>query len=125
MNNSKEKMALWRKNNLDKYRLYQAKWRSKNRLKFNKYQVKYRKNLRLSLIALLGGKCNRCGFSDIRVLQVDHINGGGRQEFIKVRTSGGAYDRYILNEIINGSTKYQLLCANCNWIKRHENKEFN
>ena len=22
------------------------------------------------------------------------------------------------------SGKYQLLCANCNWIKRHKNKEF-
>ena len=23
----------------------------------------------------------------------------------------------------NKENKYQLLCANCNWIKRHENKE--
>lgn len=32
----------------------------------------------------------------------------------------------LLQEIIALATaedEYQILCANCNWIKRHENKE--
>ena len=32
--------------------------------------------------------------------------------------------RYL--EIVKDSSrKYQLLCANCNWIKAYENKELN
>src|SRR3990167_9017775 len=35
---------------------------------------------RIELILLLGGKCINCGISDIRILQVNHINGNGRKE---------------------------------------------
>jgi len=34
-----------------------------------------------------------------------------------------SYYRFILNEIKAGSKDYQLLCANCNWIKKFEEKE--
>ena len=29
----------------------------------------------------------------------------------------------VKESIKNNYNKYQLLCANCNWIKRYENKE--
>jgi hypothetical protein len=72
--------------------------------------------LRADVITKLGGKCVRCGFSDIRALQVDHVNGGGRQEINSTDTR-----TYLLRILENNSGKYQLLCANCNWIKRSEN----
>ena len=63
----------------------------------------------------------RCGFSDIRALQIDHINGGGYQE-IKKNSAKRRY-KLVLVSVENKENKYQLLCANCNWIKRYEDKD--
>ena len=91
---------------------------------------KYHRNLRIKIIQLLGGKCanpynlNHGDFiADRRCLQIDHINGNGRKERITF-PSTSAYQNYILKQIKAGSKDYQLLCANCNWIKRVMNKEF-
>lgn len=81
-------------------------------------QQRYKENLRKQVIEFLGGKCCKCGYSDWRALQVDHINGGGTQ--LNKQVSWSKRYRLILS---GGSTEIQLLCANCNWIKRHENKE--
>ena len=76
--------------------------------------------VRQEVLALYGGKCMRCGFADSRALQVDHVNGGGHKEH---RSHGamGVYKRAIL---LIGTGEYQLLCANCNWIKVHEQEEY-
>jgi|SRR5882762_199928 len=67
------------------------------------------------LISILGGKCVRCFITTNRVLQFDHINGDG--------SILDSYEpREILRQINQGLI--QLLCANCNWIKRAENKEY-
>lgn len=68
---------------------------------------------------MLGGRCVRCGIEDDRVLQIDHIHGGGT----KHRASLGNANRQIYREVIDGSRDYQLLCANDNWIKRWEENE--
>jgi len=79
--------------------------------------------IRNSLIELLGGVCVRCGFSDKRALQVDHVNGGGVEE---VRAGyKGNKNSILFDRILSGSKDYQLLCANCNWIKRFEKGETN
>lgn len=79
---------------------------------------------KLEVIKKLGGKCVRCGFSDIRALQIDHINGNGRKELMSFKSHRDALIRNILQLSANEmNTKYQLLCANCNWIKRFENNE--
>jgi len=67
---------------------------------------------------LYDNKCARCGFSDARALQIDHIEGGGRKE----RADDKAYITMYLR-ILKNPAPYQLLCANCNWIKRIENRE--
>lgn len=77
------------------------------------WQGKMFRSLREAAIAALGNECVRCGFTDIRALQVDHINGGGSKE-----TSYRTY-----RNVVNGVSGYQCLCANCNWIKRRENDE--
>lgn len=69
--------------------------------------------------AALGGVCFRCGFSDVRALQIDHVAGGGTREL--KAGSRGAYYKRVTEQAHTG--KYQLLCANCNWIKRVENAE--
>lgn len=77
---------------------------------------------RREILKVLGGeKCIRCGFDDYRALQVDHINGGGRKEFKENPALTRA--KYYLEHIKNNLSKYQVLCSNCNWIKRHEKNE--
>lgn len=81
-------------------------------------QMRYLTNLRIKVLEKFGSACNRCGFSDTRALQIDHINGGGTKDLRSKSTS-----RH-LNEVLRDvDNKYQLLCANCNWIKKSENKE--
>lgn len=80
----------------------------------------YQSRVRKATITLMGGKCVKCGFDDFRALQIDHIKGGGtkdRKEITKL------YTKFVMESILNKEDKYQLLCANCNWIKRGENKE--
>jgi hypothetical protein len=92
--------------------------RSERRREFERqYKKNYRKSLREKVFNILGHKCSKCGFSDIRALQIDHKNGGGKK------------DRQLLNnlaiyrKVIKNSMDYQILCANCNWIKREESNE--
>ena len=77
----------------------------------------HRHQLRKAVLAFLGGKCQHCGFADERALQVDHVNGGGNKE----RASSRWYRVYL--NILSGAPGYQLLCANCNWIKKAVNGE--
>jgi hypothetical protein len=77
---------------------------------------------RLEIINFLGGVCVRCGFSDWRALQIDHVIGGGSKERKENRKNSYAKTYYQMI-IEDTSGKYQLLCANCNWIKRYENLE--
>jgi hypothetical protein len=67
----------------------------------------------------LGWSCCRCGYHDVRALQIDHVNGGGNKEHKQVKNSLSFLKKVLTDD--KGS--YQILCANCNWVKRHENKE--
>ena len=66
--------------------------------------------------------CARCNFSDVRALQIDHINGGGTKEVRELNETFGMsfYSYLIVSDFPEG---YQVLCANCNWIKKAENNE--
>jgi hypothetical protein len=89
--------------------------------KSKRLQREYAAKLRASVLLLLGGKCIKCGFDDPRALQIDHIEGNGNEDRKSVK--GMSFHKKVLEEISKGNKKYQLLCANCNWIKRAENKE--
>jgi len=82
----------------------------------------YRDKLRISVFEILGDECIRCGFSDKRALQFDHKDGLGNQDLKK---HGGSLNMYLYYKLNPEEAKkeLQVLCANCNWIKRHENKE--
>ena len=89
---------------------------------WTKWKRSNRQKAKLALFELLGGKCVRCGFTDVRALQIDHIDPSKKTK----RDQGRDHCVYPrrLKEVLSGSHNYQLLCANCNWIKRHENHEF-
>jgi len=76
------------------------------------------------LFDILGRECVLCGYSDIRALQFDHINGGGRKEQRIYNDRATMVLFYVKNPEL-AKKKLQVLCANCNWIKRNDKKEFN
>ncbi len=65
--------------------------------------------------------CVKCGFSDIRALSIDHIEGrGNRHRQGKLRTSASFYAWLKARDYPQG---YQTLCMNDQFIKRDENNE--
>jgi hypothetical protein len=64
-----------------------------------------------------GGQCARCKNNDMRVLQFDHVNGGGTEENRRIHSRG------VARKALQRPNEYQVLCANCNWIKRFERNE--
>lgn len=77
---------------------------------------------RIELLKFVGGcKCKRCGNDDWMVLQIDHVYGGGNKE--QKENKRPSSPKIYQEHITKTPNKYQILCANCNWIKRYENKE--
>lgn len=98
----------------------EASQRYRERVGKEEARRQYRKaysNLRTKVFDLLGHECVRCGFSDKRALQVDHIHGGGSKEHRKIRNSG------VYRRALKEPEDFQILCANCNQIKKIENHE--
>lgn len=90
------------------------------REKMKAYSRNHNLNLKLSALDILGGVCKECGFDDHRALQIDHINGDGAKDKKIVKSN---YYWSVIESTRKKEKKYQVLCANCNWIKRFENKE--
>lgn len=96
-----------------KHREQMQAYRDKDREKYNKYMRELKEIYRMKVVVKLGSKCLHCGFSDSRALQIDHVNGGGKQEMKTINRL--AFYKRVFEDVYG---KYQLLCANCNWIKR-------
>jgi hypothetical protein len=68
-----------------------------------------------------GIACRQCGFSDIRALTLDHVNGGGSEHKREINVIGSRFYHWIKQ---NGFPEgYQVLCMNCQFIKRLEKGE--
>ena len=119
-----DKVNAWQRNWKMRHPEYPQEWRDKNREKLRKYHREYahriREELKEEIFKKLGNKCvNPFNFhkeeiTDRRCLQIDHINGGGNKQRLICRNNN--YFRYVLTHL----DEFQLLCANCNWIKRFE-----
>lgn len=80
----------------------------------------YVTQVRHKCLEILGARCARCGYdANKHALQIDHKYGGGSLE--RSTKKGGSLYLHMLKHIDSG--KYQVLCANCNMIKRAENQE--
>mgnify|MGYP001576290723 CR=1 FL=1 len=94
--------------------------RSQCKICETEYRRKIEQALRAAVLESFGNKCDKCGFSDKRALQIDHVNGGGNIELrIELRNTM----KYLKKVLADKTGMYQLLCANCNWIKRAERNE--
>lgn len=82
-----------------------------------------RKRLKLAVLSHYSPdlKCSGCGFSDIRALSIDHIKGDGAKHRKKIGNAD-FYQWIIKNNFPKG---FQVLCFNCQWIKRVKNNEVN
>lgn len=94
---------------------------------FTQYRQK-----RDAVIAHLGGRCSNLacswidsdgsrGCTDTRCLQIDHVLGDGAKRRKDPSEHGTVFYRKVLASV--PGEEYQLLCANCNWIKRCVNNE--
>jgi hypothetical protein len=109
-------------------------YKNRHRRHYLKYAWRYaevHRILRKLVIDKLGGKCSNpfCGWIneddskgciDVRCLQIDHKRGDG----VKDRKACGTTSTFLRKVLKDNNDSYQLLCSNCNWIKRVENKEY-
>jgi hypothetical protein len=97
------------------------RWKQKNRSRANELNAESALRQKRRCFALYGSRCNRCGFEDERALQIDHINGPGDDRGSIYRGGQKLYAAILRGD--RARDNHQLLCANCNWIKRYENEE--
>lgn len=97
--------------------------RLSNRLyEFNGYLITKHQIVRAILVQFLGGKCVKCQFTNLVALQLDHIHGDGGKERQYFKSSSTMYS-YYLNHLSEVKQQLQVLCANCNWIKKEQQNE--
>lgn len=109
----KDRYSYWKK-----YTDSHPQYKEKRKL----YAKKCRLKVRIDVINMLGGKCVKCGFTDLRALQLDHINGWGARERRNANDNIRVYRKYR-NNPEEAKKILQVLCANCNIIKRDERRE--
>lgn len=105
---------------LDRKGIYCSKCARRHNLRYKKY----RQRIRIEVITRLGSRCIGCGETDIRVLQVNHKNGGGNAERRKLGkgTEGNGQFRIFL-AVLRGDRPINDLdvrCANCNLLFEYE-----
>lgn len=83
---------------------------------WKKSQRKYKWNLKRRTLDVLGGcVCVKCKTTDLRILTINHKNGGGRKE--------RASRKGLLLDIIKGRRKtddLEVRCYNCNILYEYE-----
>ena len=128
-------MSVKSKKSREEILLYQREYSRKRRKnmsveqksKYNEYAMnwynKHSVERRLKVLSCVSNeiKCNKCGFDDWRALHIDHVNGGGNKDRKLNATMYNPY--HLMIKIQANKGMFQLLCANCNWIKRYDNKE--
>lgn len=104
-------------------REHHKRFRQRHKDRLNKKVKETTRLLKDKVYKKLGDKCSNpaCqwlnadgtrGCTDRRCLQIDHVNGGGNKD------RRGCYITWYRKVFNDCSGAYQLICANCNWIKR-------
>jgi hypothetical protein len=113
---NRERMRKWRGDHPIVSRRRNLKWKSSHREQLKESARDYGRRLRISAIQKIAGTdhptCRNCGCDDIRVLEINHINGGGTQE---TKHLGAGVNFYRL--IVNGKRSVNdlnILCKICN-----------
>jgi hypothetical protein len=91
----------------DKNRKYQKDWAKRNRAS----QKRYIDKLKIKVINKLGGKCIYCGCDNPNAFEMNHINGGGYDEY---KAHGGCQKQILLDILAGRRTDIELTCRVCN-----------
>jgi hypothetical protein len=133
MTSHAEYMRKWRTENPERWREIahkaRAKWKLNNRSAHREAQRNHRYTVRREILDLLGGqRCVQCGYDkDWRALQIDHIHSDGRNDRNTPTGTGvWAFRKKLMDptQLEFARTRYQVLCANCNVVKKYEKNEF-
>jgi hypothetical protein len=76
------------------------------------------------IFQIFDNRCSKCGFNNISCLTLDHRKGEGRKE--RKSRFGGYYIRfykYYSEHPEEAKQNLELLCFNCNLVKKHLNGE--
>jgi len=108
----------WRARRVKLVRKYQT---GPKRPEFLQYKNAAHLRDRIRVMEMLGGVvCRKCGVGDIRVLEIDHVNGFGmRVSEVRRRNiprSGPRLVRAILDGTVS-SENLQILCRPCNALE--------
>ena len=76
---------------------------------------KYRHIMKLKVLIHYGFKCAMCGYENIDALTVDHINDDG---YLQYESGGHTLYRWLIKN--NYPPGFQILCANCQMIKKKQ-----
>lgn len=88
---------------------------------YRRYRTKQKETaqkLRIDVLTHYGGnppKCACCGETIIEFLTIDHINGGGHKQMIKINRRGTSFYRWLIQQRFPEGL--QVLCMNCNFAK--------
>jgi len=116
----------WRAKHRQQSREYAKKYRQQNLARVREQKQQSGQKLRLQVLTHYSQgtlKCARCGFADLRALCIDHIDGHAYM-WRKAHTGGASGSR--LYQWLKGHEYpqgFQVLCLNCNLIKRAERGE--
>lgn len=129
----KEKKQRWYQSHKDLQRRRNRKWKKSHKSTITKANWATRKRLRFKILVHYSNsnppKCanpynlhlpNDPFLIDLRVLSLDHINGGGRKDRIAQKSGTLFYYWLQRNNFPDG---LQVLCMNCQYVKRRLNKE--
>ena len=97
--------------NRDLYLKYQTEYIQRNKKLISEKQKQVRKNKLVSLINLLGNKCNKCGLSYPSIVYDFHHRNPEDKSFTIGECMG-----YKLETLMEEAQKCDLLCANCHRI---------
>lgn len=80
--------------------------------------MSYESDVRLRLITeVLGGQCEGCGTRMLKILNIDHRNGDGKEDRDRFDNNGSRMWQYYLDHQDEAREKLQPLCHNCHDIK--------
>lgn len=92
----------------------------------NRQHRGYRRRLKIAVLSQYSEgspKCKVCGERRMACLTIDHIKGNGRKHKRELGIVAGSSFYYWLKK--NDYPKdFQVLCMNCQWIKRYEKGEY-
>lgn len=101
----------WRANNPLREQAIVARYRHEHREEINLQRRRKQRERKEDVIDHLGGECACCHENRVMFLAVDHINGGGNRHLQEI--GSGALYITVQREGYD-STKYRVLCHNCN-----------